>query len=1155
MSYRGSVSGNAILTLLLFLALPADALAQGAMGGINGVVRDGTGAGIPGASVTLTNQSTGAEYSTTTGPAGTYQILNLQAGDYTVFASASGFKRLGVTNIRVNAGTMVTQALSLEIGVVTERIEVSGQTQMVQTTSGEISSTVQIEQILELPMPSRDVFTLTNLVPGASIVGGVPSIGGGRPYGAGVYLDGVTNSRGGLAAQGIETNPPIDSMQEFKVEVNNMGAEHGRSAGGTVSAVTRSGGNELHGNLYEFLRNDKLDASGWNQTTKPKLRRNNFGGAIGGPIRRNKAFFFYNLDVTRQRSETVDTRDVGLPEFQQGDFSRATGAIGGQKQVIRIFDPMTGSGTFTSPVGTSPFPNNMIPKSRFDAVAVKVLAGNYIPAANREPTNTFNNSGNWRKNVARIEDSDVHIAKVDYSFSDRTRMFVRYILNSPEENLGLAAPDYGPADPNQRNDTTRRHSVALNMTHMFTPALLVNATVGFFRADFTRQSGDCCATNYAAKFGLTEPARAGGEVFPRFDFGGGLAPVTQLGVLNPANRRAVFNTFDYKFSLTKIQARHTLKFGFAHSRFQGNERFRPQPSGRFNFNGRWTQQYDASGRAVANTGIRFADFLLGRLNSADARLSGGIGKRIRYYAGYVQDDWRLTPNLTLNIGLRYETESPIFEVANRMNGFDRNAPSPLAGRNGIPAGAVGITIYPGLDGRGRYLWNWDKNNVAPRFGFAWRVLDADNLVLRGGYGLFFGNPYDLNTIQNIRNGFDTTYVLNHPVPYVLAQGIPAGALDDVPATERSASFGARGTRFESSSVEFIDPDRKTPYSHNANLNLQAQAGGWLFEAGVSANLGRHIPLGNININHIRTEDLPRLDPRHPNRATAYQLRPYQTLTSDQPTVTMVAANWGFSNAWLGTLKVERRFQKGFGMTLAYTYFSWIDTIPIGTTGVTFGDNDQVQNIYDYAGDRARSTNGVPHRVVIAPMYDLPFGRGRRLGGDWHRALNGIAGGWQVSTIATLRSGAPFGLEVLNGARDLLGDNAGSRVLRPDYAPGVSGREAMFASNKGQALTNGNTGLAWLNPAAFANPPQYTLGRVSRTIPGVLGPGLTDFEFMLAKNFRWGERRRAQFRWELFNMFNSPQFQLPAQVFGSAGFGEITEAGGRRIMQLGLKLYW
>ena len=532
-------------------------------------------------------------------------------------------------------------------------------------------------------------------------------------------------------------------------------------------------------------------------------------------------------------------------------------------------------------------------------------------------------------------------------------------------------------------------------------------------------------------------------------------------------------------------------------------------------------------------------------------MAGTIGKRIKYYSGYFQDDWKLSPNLTINLGIRYEFETPITEVADRMNNFDLGAPHPLAGQNGIPEGAIGVVTFPNRNGIGKYLWRFDKNNVSPRFGFAWRVFGSDTTVIRGGFGIFYGNPYDRNAIQPAKAGFDNIYIARHPVPFRLQDGVPAGALADIPESELLPTFGSRGTRFATSQIEVFDPNRVTPYTENFNLTIAKQWKEMVLEVGYLGNLGRHISFPGQNINLIRPEDLPRLDPDHPNTATAFQLRPWQGFTSSQPQVQMRAPNWGLSNAHLFTFKAERRYQNGFGFTIAYTHTQWIDNLQFTGGGLsTFGDNDRVQNIYNLKGERSRSTNGIPHRVVIAPIIDLPFGRGRRWGSNWGGIPNAILGGWQFSTIATIRSGAPFGAVVLNGPRDILGDSAAQTVLRPDL---VSSQ--LYSQNKGEALTNGDKGLAWLNPDAFADPADFTHGNASRTLPGVLGPGRISFDAMVAKNVRWGEDVRLQFRWEMFNALNTPQFGLPNQNFGRSAFGQVGGAGGRRIMQFGLKLYW
>jgi len=1149
-SERSYAPSHIIAAIILCLLLATSVWAQ-ALGNITGTVEDSTGAVIPGATVVITNEETGIVTRVQSRADGTYLAMNLVPGQYRISVEAPGFKRFEIRGLRLNVGTTLTQSIVLGIGVVTETIEVSGQTLMVQTTSGEVGSTVQVEQILEMPMPNRNVFSLVNLVPGAWYRGGADdepriSIGGGRTQSASALLDGAQNSRGGLGVQNVEMLPPIDSMREFRVEVNNMGAQYGRSSAGLINAVTKSGTNEFHGSLYEFVRNDKFDARGWAADEKPILRRNNFGGTIGGPIIKNKTHFFYNFDAIMNRGSTVQTRSVGLPEFHQGDFSNATALIGGTRKVVPIYDPSSGTGTFTAPKATQLFPGNVIPKSRWDKVAAAIVAGNYIPAPNRTPNNMDNNAGNWQEIVPDILDRNYHTIRLDHELNAKTRGYARYIVSTPDNDLTGYSKGYGVADQDGLQLSNQRHNLSLNVTHLFSPTFIMSFTGGFGRVTIDRKSGACCETNYAEKFGIPEVSRVGGEVFPRINgIGGGLVPVDVIGAAGNANRFAVFNNFDYDLQFTKMAGIHTLKFGFKHQRFQGNDLSRAWPSGQWGFNGRWTKGYNDKGTAIANTGISYADFLLGRLNTVDARAAPNFGNRAQYYAGYFQDDWKVTRNLTLNIGVRYETETPYTEVAGRQNGFSLWERNPLAGQFGIPEGAIGITTFPNRHGKGKYLWHWDKNNWAPRFGFAWRMFGTDNTVLRGGYGIFFGNPYDRNAAQVARAGFDPLYKARHPIPFQFQDGVPVGAMDDIPESELLPTFGNRGTRFPQSTVQFFAEDRVTPYSQNANLSIQHQVRGWLLEIGVLANLGRQVCFANLNLNHIRPEDLPKL---------AYTpellLRPWQAFESDMPQIQIMAPNWGISSAWLGTVKVERRLQNGFGIALAYTYTAWIDNLQfVGGDDASFGDNDQIQNLYDLKNERSKSTNSVPHRVVIAPIWDLPFGKARTFGSGWHPVLDGILGGWQLSTIGTIRSGGPFGVNVLDGPLLYLGDASDGKNLRPDLVPGVP----MYHPKKGQPRDDGSRGIYWLNAEAFAIPPKYAHGNASRTLPGVLGPAGISFDAMVAKNWRFLERYRLQFRWEMFNFTNTPQWNLPGQSFWNSGFGFIGGAGGRRIMQFGLRL--
>lgn len=1119
---------------MLFVLLASTIWAQGGLGGISGSVRDESGAVVEGAVVTAEDAQTRVRTATRSQADGHFTLPLLQTGTYRLIGERQGFKRLVIDGLKISVDTVVTQDVVLRVGTVAESVEVKGETSLVETTSGAVGTTVQVTHVLEMPLVDRNLFNLVNLVPGSFTSGGDVSIGGGRLQSALAMVDGVNNTRGGLGVTNVEMAPPVDSMQEFKVEVSGYGAELGHSAAGVVNAVTKSGTNNFHGSFYEFLRNDKLDARGWAADSKPPLRRNNYGGTIGGPIRRNRTFFFFNLDGLRVSEGVTKTRSVGLPAWRSGDFSTLTRDAGGRAAPVVVYDPATGTGSFTNPIATTPFPNNIIPPNRLDPVAIKAVA--YLPSPNRTPDNPFNQSGNWQENTVNTTTRDYYTTKVDHELTAKTRMFARYILSTPEDTLTGYAKGFGVADPDGLLIHNRRQNLALNATHLFSATRFLNVTAGFNRVYIHRGSGDCCDTNYASQLGLPNLP---GEVFPRFNFNGGTVGVGAIGAAGNANRIATFTNFDYIANFTEVHGAHTLKFGVQFSTFNGNDLSRTSPSGVWSSNGQYTRGVQPNGAVIANTGANLADFMIGRLNSITVQVSPGIGKRIQYYGGYLQDDWRVTPRLTLNLGLRYETETPAYEVAGRTNNFNPYKPNPLAGTGDIPAGAMGVVDFPNRNSNDRYLWNWNKLNFAPRFGFAWRVFGTNDTVVRGGFGIFFGNQYDRQIIQEQRNGFDTNYQGRFPLSTTLSQGIPANALNPIPESALVPTFGTRGTAYPTSVAQYLDPYRKTPYSENFNLTVQHQWKGTLFEVGGLGNLGRQLTFGNININHIRPELLSRTD--IPERLR----RPITVLDSDQAQVQILSPNWGISNYLAFTFKSERRYSRGLGWTVAYTFTRWIDNLV--SYGTPNGDNDQIQNIFNIAGEKSASTNNAPHRLVLSPIFELPFGKNRK----WLQSglLGRIAGGWQLAGLATLQSGSPFGVTVLNGPLNYLGDNSDGTILRADV---VSSN--LMSGNAG-APAIGVRGKQWLNPDAFAIPARYTFGNSSRTLPGVNGPGFVSVDAMLARNIGVGERWRAQLRWEAFNLANTPRWGTPNDTVGGASLGTITSAGGRRILQLGAKIYW
>ncbi len=1116
---------------LLFAA--ASLNAQGQYGSIGGRVVDATGAVVPAVTITVVNDETGQITTVVTDDGGRYLAPQLLPGFYSVRVEHAGFKALRITRVKVDVGNNATLDLPLELGAVTEAVSVSSTATLVDTVSGAVGHTVDNKEIVELPLNGRNVFDLVALVPGSfRAPGGQVSIGGGRTTAALAMLDGIVNSRGGLADQNIEMNPPIDLMQEFKVETNNYSVQYGRTNAGIVNATTRSGTNEFRGTLYEFLRNDILDSRGWNADRKASLRRNQFGAAAGGPIARNRTFFFYNYDAFRESRAVVRTRTVPLSSWRQGDFfglvRQLNTASGPVPAALPLYDPATGQ--------RQVFPNNRIPESRLDPVALKGMS--FVPLPNRAPDNPITQSGNWQENSINPRTRDHHTIRVDHTVTERTRVFGRYLLVTPDDNDTGGTEGYSVADPDMIRIRNRRQNLAFNLTHVISPTAFLNLRWGGNRV-FIRRTGSGFGEDWPAKLGVRGVAP---DVFPRFTISGGQVGVSNFGSAGNQNRRAALTNTEYHVNLSLIRGAHTLKLGADYQRYNGNEDSRQTASGEFTSSTRFTQGLQANGSVVANTGMTLADFLLGRLTSVTAEVGVGVGRRIQHYAGYLEDEWKVSSRLTLTLGVRYEVETPLHEIQGRFNNFDAYTPHPLAGVGDIPAGVAGVVTFPNRNGKGKYLVDWDANNFSPRFGFAWRALGTNHTVLRGGFGIFHGNPSNRNIIQPMDLGFNGIATFREPVPFTLREGLPAGSLAFPAEADLTPVFGARGTRWPQSRVQFLDPDRRTQYGLNYNLTVQHQWKQVLFEGGYLANLGRKVPFPNINLNHIPPHLLPRTDIAERLR------RPWPQFDSDRPQIQIISPNWGLSNYHAFAFKSERRFSNGFGWLVGYTWSKWIDNLVfVGGDDATFGDDDQIQNIYDLRNERSLSTNHVPHRLVATPIVELPVGKGKR----WlNRAgpVNWIAGGWEVSGIVTIQTGSPFGVTVVNGPRDILGDPSDGKSLRPN----IVGDIRLPGSQKGQPAV-GQRGIQWLNPAGFAPPPRFTHGNAARTL--MLGPGMTNFDLALLKNFRFRERYRLQFRWESFNAFNTPTFGPPGSGLGGGEFGIAGAGASDREMQLALKLYF
>ena len=1128
-----------LVAAALLPALAVNAPAQ-TLGTILGTATDNTGAVIPGVKVEITNEDQGTTSVVETQGDGTYYLPNVRPGSYAIRMESEGFRPHQVSNLRLEVGSVLTYDAALEVGALTETVTVEAASPLVETSRGSLAAVVENKRVLELPLVNREVFDLIDLTPGAQRMrnsnragGGDVTIAGGRTRSAGVFIDGVVNSRTGIGATITELSPPVDAISEVRVEANAPTAEYGRSAAGFMNATTKSGTNEFHGSGYWFLRNDALNARGWDARSKTKLRRNVPGATIGGPIVKNKAFFFYNYDITMQNLENLRVRSVGLPAWKTGDLSTMLQSNG---KLRRVYDPLTS----TSRGGEMQFENNVIPRARLDPVAQNVLS--FVPTANRTEVDV-SNEGNWVSNLPRELRRTSHTMRVDYELDPNDKITFRYNLFMPVDDGLQPSPEWGGADPNAIRFPQRQQNILLSYTKLFSPTFFMTATGGFFRYRNHVQSY-FLDEDLASQIGLSGVAA---DAFPRFNIGGNPG-YSSLGQGGGHQRLFAFTNFEYTAHFTKVTGNQTFKFGIDYRRYQGSELGRQTASGVFDFANTDTRGLNPDGSVIPGTGSDLGSFLLGQADRARVQANPSFGRRSGYFAGFFQDDWRVNSQLTLNLGLRYEYEGPFTEVADRITGWDPGLPLPAAGTNGIRHDQTGAFFFAGRDGFPRNPIRRDTNNIGPRFGFAIRPGGRSNTVVRGGFAVMFGGNYDGNVLQTGSQGFGGAGNIGGGQVPLLKDGMPATFLQIPDASELNHNFGTRGTKFVQGRVDYVDINHRTPYAFDWNLTFQHQAGEQLFEVRYYAKFAKKVNLRRMNVNQIHPNNLPRVGLNEFGGQTQRLLKPF-TQYGGTGQIRMNNPNFFKSDYQGVTFKTERRFNKGVGYIFLYTFSRWYDNAPfVGENAASLGDHDWFQNVYDFASEWSLSGNHAPHRMVFSPVYELPFGRGKFV--NLSGPLNAVLGGWQISGIYTFQSGSPFGVTVLNGARDVKGDNAADATL---YADLVGDPDH---PSRGEPAVGGRRGILWTNEAGFEVPALYTLGNAGRKVPGTLGPGTPHiFNIAVSKNTQITERLRAQFRFETFNSFNTPEFNNPRDQVGQSGFGVVNAGNSHREMQLGLKLYF
>ncbi len=950
---------------LFFVLIAAALRAQVGTSGVTGVVEDATHSPIPGATITLTNADSGTRQTSITNPTGSYRFGSLIPGTYRIQAEASGFDTQVRSNVTLEVAQTLAIDVTLEVGQQTQSVNVEATSPLAETQSSSIAQLVGNKYIDNLPLPNRSANSLVSLSPGVVLIDSgsgaenypVFSVAGGRVRNQNFTLDGgnVSNAVGLTRPQQL-TSLPLDALQEFRVIANSYAAEFGHSTGGIVALSTRSGTNYVHGTLFEYLRNDAFDARNFFAATKPPLHLNQFGGSLGGPIRKDKTHFFMSWEQTREgfSDPTISGRfTVPTLAERKGDFSAPKATI---------YDPAT----LISGV-KKPFAGNKIPASRFDPVAKAALS--YWPLPN---TPSMNGANNFVANATAALHRDIGVAKVDHRIGENDLLSVRYYMNdNAQQNFGA----YGipVADPNSNQTTGRIQSILGTETHTFTPSLLNQFQATFLTRSFI-QSRFGAGENFAGKLGLTGVSKA---AFPTFNLTG-YSGLGSPGISNNSISRVQTPIHDTQIqdSMSWFKGRHAIKTGVEYRRGFNRESSDLSSSGNFTF----TRQITDKPGSASNTGDSFASFLLGDANAANLNRNDVIPSHASLFSAYVQDDYRITDRLTINAGLRWEAELPRYVTGNRMNGFDRTAINPVSG-------TPGVVTFAGRNGVPRTAFDANYKNFGPRLGFAYNAPFLKGLVIRGGSGIYYGPNVSSSIGSAAALGFSDTasYAVSSAdtnSALTLAGGFPAYSRPPLSSAYGAVPAGKKTT----TSVTFFDRNRHSPVAYQFNLDLQKEVvPNVLVEAGYLGNVSHHLTANDLSINQVPDSLI--------GPGNTQLLRPFPQFTN----VTLINPPVGDSTYHAIFVKAERRFASGFSFLAHYTFSKFIDD---AASQDEFGDPGSYMDAYNRRLDKGLSGSDVPNRFVLTGLYEMPQFHDRHL-------TNLLLGRWQFGVLTTLQSGEPF----------------------------------------------------------------------------------------------------------------------------------------------------
>ena len=1152
----------------LLVLIPLRASAQSGTAGLTGTVTDTSGTVMAGVRIVVIEPATGFARETQTNATGNYSVPGLRPGTYDVEATRDGFRKFTQAGFRIEVSQVARLDIQLGIGALAETVEVRGRTQLLETEGGTLGAVIDTQKITELPLNGRNFVQLALLVPGVNTGqpgagrGGGISINGTRSEQNSFQLDGVTNTD--QWDSGIAFRPSVDSIQEFKIEVSSYAAEFGRGAGGQISVVTKSGSNELHGDAYEFNRNDALQARNFfdrnpNFVDKkghfrpPPLNRNEFGGILGGPLVRNRTFFFGDYQGTRQVRGSVGRRTVPDTTFMAGDLSAILGPQIGTdllgRPVFRnqIYDPHTSRLVVDPRTGRSvfvrdPYPNNQIPLADFDPIALRILQSGLWPAPNAAGTRdsrTGNPRDNYFDNRPSRSGGDQFLLRVDHQFSPNNSIFVRYGLNDTDDRSPGSFPG------NERLSLNRQQVVAASHTKVFG-----TSKVNELRAAYVRERPESGAVRILD--GVHLVSELGIRGLPLAGPGAPNISITGFtGIGDGGEERRKDDTFQLVEQFSFNKGRHFFKLGGEFRRIRLDVVNNPANTrGEWLFeNAEWTGL-----EGFPNTGNTFANFLLG-LPRQKARRPGDHSSFLRAaeYAAFIQDDFKVTSKLTVNYGVRYQLYIPPRETRGHISSlrvsqfpasfaeggiFLCKDPAKCAAINPtLPSLALGLTLndlqvdrLPQVVLAGRdvppSLTTVEKYDFGPRIGAAYRL--TDTTVIRTGYGLFFDTvpaSYFQDAVENlpwIREDQQSLSSFQFGPPP--AEAFIGYLLDDPPI----GSFTPGPNTFQ---VGF-----KNSYAHHWNLSVQRQLGNTFvaelaYAGHYAARLNRR---ENLNTAEPRaaTAKIPATVHPQLRRLFPFAVLDGQLIVLDNWFETTSTA-YSFHNAVTG--RFEKRYSKGLTFINSFTYGKTMsDAQPFSGGGNDTGN--RIQDIFNKKADKGLAPNHHKYRYVSSFLYDLPFGRGRRFAGNARGVLDQIIGGWQVNGIYQFQTGFP--ITILRSGDPLgVGTNGAVRpdqICDPNLPRGERTIERFFATECFVATAD-------------------RFGTAGRST--VIGPDVNVLDLAVFKNFAVRNGVRLQVRGEFFNALNHPNWNQPGRTLGGSGFGEVTSAADPRIVQLGAKIIW